>query len=86
MTGILDRLERGGWIVRERDESDRRAVLVRGVPDKQRPIYELYGGMNSSLDTILDGYSDEQLDLLTDFLRRCTQAGQSATDELAQQR
>lgn len=86
MTGILDRLERGGWIVRERDESDRRAVLVRSVPDKQRPIYELYGGMNSSLDTILDGYSDEQLDLLTDFLRRCTQAGQSATDELAQQR
>src|SRR5437763_16459397 len=24
MTGILDRLERGGWIVRDRDPSDRR--------------------------------------------------------------
>src|SRR5689334_22038462 len=29
MTGILDRLERGGWVSRERDPSDRRAVLVR---------------------------------------------------------
>src|SRR5205807_7695502 len=29
MTGILDRLERGGWIARERDPADRRAVLVR---------------------------------------------------------
>ena len=40
MTGILDRLERGGWIVRDRDERDRRAVLVRGVPGKQRDIVE----------------------------------------------
>src|SRR5437879_3909557 len=24
MTGILDRLERGGWVVRDRDPSDRR--------------------------------------------------------------
>src|SRR3954468_18005583 len=29
MTGVLDRLERDGWIVRERDPSDRRAVAVR---------------------------------------------------------
>ena len=83
MTGILDRLERGGWIVRDRDERDRRAVLVRGVPGKQRDIIELYGGMNSSLDEILDSYSDDQIDLVVDFLRRCTQAGQSATDQLA---
>jgi DNA-binding MarR family transcriptional regulator len=82
MTGILDRLERGGWIVRERDESDRRAVVVRGVPDKQRDIVRLYDGMNRSLDKILESYSDEQIDLIVDFLRRCTQAGQSATDQL----
>jgi DNA-binding MarR family transcriptional regulator len=83
MTGILDRLERGGWIVRDRDQRDRRAVLIRGVPGKQRDIIELYDGMNSSLDEILDSYSDDQIDLVVDFLRRCTQAGQSATDQLA---
>jgi DNA-binding MarR family transcriptional regulator len=83
MTGILDRLERGGWIARDRDQRDRRAVLVRGVPGKQRDLIQLYGGMNSSLDEILDSYSDDQIDLVADFLRRCTQAGQSATDQLA---
>jgi DNA-binding MarR family transcriptional regulator len=83
MTGILDRLERGGWIVRDRDQRDRRAVVVRAVPGKQRGIIQLYDGMNSSLDQILDSYSDDQIDLIVDFLRRCTQAGQSAADQLA---
>jgi DNA-binding MarR family transcriptional regulator len=31
MTGVLDRLERDGWIVRERDPADRRGVLVQPV-------------------------------------------------------
>jgi DNA-binding MarR family transcriptional regulator len=84
MTGILARLESGGWIVRDRVENDRRAVLVRGVPDKQRDIVRLYGGMNNALDDILDGYSDDQIDLVVDFLRRCTQAGQMATDRFAE--
>jgi DNA-binding MarR family transcriptional regulator len=80
MTGILARLESGGWIVRDRVETDRRAVLVRGVAEKQRDIIRLYEGMNSALDEILDGYSDDQIDFLVDFLRRCTHAGQQATD------
>ena len=75
MTGILDRLERGGWIVRDRDESDRRAVLVRGVPGRQRDIIRLYDGMNTSLDEILESYSDDQVDLVVDFLRRCNRQG-----------
>jgi DNA-binding MarR family transcriptional regulator len=83
MTGILDRLERGGWIQRDRVKTDRRAVLVRGVPGKRRDIVALYSGMNSSLDEILESYSDDQIDLVADFLQRCTRAGKSATDRLA---
>jgi DNA-binding MarR family transcriptional regulator len=84
MTGILDRLESGGWIVRDRVENDRRAVLVRGVADKQRDIIRLYGGMNSALDEILDSYSNDQIELVVDFLTRCTEAGQQAADRFAE--
>src|SRR5438105_3184209 len=31
MTGILDRLERGGWLKRERDVADRRAGVGRSL-------------------------------------------------------
>ncbi|MDQ6910408.1 MAG: MarR family transcriptional regulator [Actinomycetota bacterium] len=83
MTGILDRLERGGWIARDRDESDRRAVLVRSVPAKQGDIFRLYDDMNRSLDEIFERYSDDEIELIVDFLRRCTEAGRSATNRFA---
>src|SRR5437899_13094088 len=41
MTGILDRLERGGWVARERDPSDRRAVLVRALRDRNADLGRL---------------------------------------------
>jgi DNA-binding MarR family transcriptional regulator len=83
LTGILDRLERGGWIARERDPRDRRAVVVRVRRDRGGELFRLYSGMNASMDRICAGYSDDQLELLADFLRRTTDAGRTATDELA---
>ena len=83
MTGILDRLQRGGWITRERDPVDRRAVVVRAKRDRNAEIYELLSGMNSSMDQICAGYTADELELLADFLSRATEAGRQATDELA---
>jgi DNA-binding MarR family transcriptional regulator len=83
MTGILDRLERGGWVTREHDPSDRRAVIVRTRRDRAAELFRLYAGMNTSMDQICAGYSDDQLELLASFLRRTTDAGRTATDDLA---
>jgi DNA-binding MarR family transcriptional regulator len=83
MTGILDRLERDGWVARDRDRADRRAVVVRALRERSAEVIGLYAGMNSSMDQILDGYGDTELAVLADFLRRTTHAGRTATDELA---
>jgi DNA-binding MarR family transcriptional regulator len=83
MTGILDRLERGGWIARDRDPADRRAVVVRALRDRNTEVFRLFSGMNTSMDQICAGYADKELELLADFLRRTTDAGRTATDELA---
>ena len=83
MTGILDRLERGGWVVRERDPSDRRSVVVRALRDRNAELMRLYGGMNSSMSDICASYSVADLAVLADFLRRTVEAGQGATDKLA---
>jgi DNA-binding MarR family transcriptional regulator len=85
MTGILDRLQRGGWVVRDRDPgaSDRRAVAVRPLRERGADLYRLYSGMNASMDEICAGYDDTELAVLASFLRRTTDAGQSAAADLA---
>ena len=85
MTGILDRLERGGWITRERghDASDRRAVAVRALRDRGAEVFRLYAGMNSSMDEICAAYAETELRLLADFLHHTTDAGRHATEDLA---
>jgi DNA-binding MarR family transcriptional regulator len=83
VTGILDRLERGGWVARERDPSDRRAVVVRALRDRNAEVFRLYAGMNASMDQLLATYDGDELDLLASFLRRTTDAGRAATSDLA---
>jgi DNA-binding MarR family transcriptional regulator len=85
MTGILDRLERGGWVTRDRDPgaSDRRAVTVRSRRERGAEVLGLFSGMNESLEQICAGYTDAELELLAGFLRRTTDAGRQATDNLA---
>jgi len=85
ITGIVDRLQRGGWVTRERDPdaADRRAVAVRALRDRNAELFRLYAGMNSSMDEICARYSDAELHLIADFLRRTSGAGRDATEELA---
>jgi DNA-binding MarR family transcriptional regulator len=85
MTGVLDRLERGGWVVRERDPADRRAVNVRALPDRSGELIRLYGGMNGAMDELCAGYTDEQLEVIADFLRKTAAAGHEATEKLAEE-
>jgi DNA-binding MarR family transcriptional regulator len=84
MTGIIDRLQRGGWVTRDRDPdaSDRRAVAVRALRDRNAELFRLYAGMNAAMDELCAGYTEAELELLADFLRRTTDAGQGATDQL----
>jgi DNA-binding MarR family transcriptional regulator len=84
MTGVLDRLERGRWIARERDPADRRSIMVHVLPERRGDIQRLYDGLNDAMDRICAEYTAAELDLIAGFLARATKAGQTATDELAQ--
>lgn len=84
LTGILDRLEHGGFVARERAATDRRAVVVRGQRARTAEMYRLYSGMNHAIDEICDRYGENELAVIADFLRRIADAGASAAAELAE--
>ncbi|OXM51653.1 MarR family winged helix-turn-helix transcriptional regulator [Amycolatopsis alba] len=85
MTGVLDRLQRAGWVTRDRpaDATDRRAVVVSVTGDRDGEMYRHLAGMNSRMDDLCAGYSEAELDLIADFLRRTTEAGKGAAEDLA---
>jgi len=86
LTGILDRLERDGWIARDRDPDDRRGVVVRAERGRGAEILRLFlveSGMSPALDEILNGYSEADLEVIADFLRRTAIAGRVAADRLS---
>src|SRR5262245_7269385 len=83
ITGILDRLERGGWVARDRDQADRRAVTVRALRSRGAVVLRLCSGLNAAMDQVCDGHTGTELELLADFRRRPAGAGRAATDALA---
>jgi predicted ArsR family transcriptional regulator len=82
MTGVIDRLEGDGWVLRERDPADRRAVQVRIVRGRVRDMMGLYGGMNGAIDAIAQSYDAAQLEVISDFLARLVDAGKAANADL----
>jgi DNA-binding MarR family transcriptional regulator len=86
LTGILDRLERGGWIDRHRHPSDRRGVVLRAAAGRGAEVLRLYlvdSGMNIAMDQICANYDDEELELLDGFLRSTADASRTAAQRLA---
>src|SRR3954468_4076752 len=69
ITTVLDRLERGGFARRVRDESDRRRVLVEATPEARAGAAEFYGPHVELSERLYRRYTIEQLQLLLGFIR-----------------
>ena len=71
ITGVLDRLEEGGFVRRERDPKDRRRVIVNLNPGPGlRQIGPTFGPLVKAWRAAAAGYTDEELRLLLGFQRR----------------
>jgi DNA-binding transcriptional ArsR family regulator len=71
ITGVLDRLEEGGFVRRDRDPKDRRRVIVNLKPGPGlREVGPTFGPLVKAWRAVAASYSDEELRLLLDFQRR----------------
>lgn len=83
-TGVLDRLEAEGWIARERDPADRRAVRIRLLPGRVPDLMAHFAGMNGAIGRIAEGYGDAEIAVIRDFLTKLIAACRAANEELAE--
>ncbi|MEV8633116.1 MarR family transcriptional regulator [Streptosporangium sp. NPDC051023] len=70
VTAMLDRLERAGYLTRSPDPGDRRKVVVRATTETLERAAELYGPIVEQGGRMTAGYTDAELRIVLDFLRR----------------
>jgi len=86
ITGLLDRLERAGYVRREQDPNDRRRVICHPIPDRLLAITPLFEPIRQAVETLYACYSDEQLALILDFIGRGNAIAHEETARLRAER
>ncbi|GGQ20929.1 hypothetical protein GCM10010266_50240 [Streptomyces griseomycini] len=81
-TRLVDRLERAGYVVRERDEGDRRRVLVATVPERAAEFGRVWDRLGGGWTALFDDLDDSELALFIDHLRRATDFGAQQAERL----
>jgi DNA-binding MarR family transcriptional regulator len=76
MTHILDRLEKRQIIERVRDTRDRRRIFVRVNPKSLEPLMPLYEAIGRGYTDLADQYSDEELQLICDYMEKSSAVAQ----------
>ncbi|MGC5172033.1 MarR family winged helix-turn-helix transcriptional regulator [Microbacterium sp. DT81.1] len=81
VTGVIDRLERAGFVERAKDPADRRRVVVRPLDAERRSdgTGDRFMPLTNSTSALLEGYNNEQLELVLDFVEKSTALMRSQT-------
>ena len=84
ITGVVDRLESRGMVRRAADPRDRRRVIVEIVKNDavECRMRDLFQGISDGTRALLDGYSDSELALILDFVRRSNAMSHAETLKL----
>ncbi|MBR1141977.1 MarR family transcriptional regulator [Bradyrhizobium sp. AUGA SZCCT0431] len=82
ITGVVDRLEKAGFVRRERDETDRRKVFIATVPENVAQIGRFYVPMQAAMHKVWSSYSEAELQLLLRFATDGYKAVLEATEAL----
>lgn len=83
VTGVVDRLERAGYVRRESDPNDRRRVIVQPETEVALAKFAPYfAPLSNAMDKLYSQYTEQELALLLDFVTRCNEVVTRAITEL----
>lgn len=69
ITGVLDRLERAGFVARDQDPSDRRRVVIRCTPERAPDLRPLFMPLRDGMIAFCERYTDGELRLILEFMQ-----------------
>ncbi|MGH2457609.1 MAG: MarR family winged helix-turn-helix transcriptional regulator [Chloroflexota bacterium] len=85
ITGVVDRLEKAGYVRREKDPNDRRRVIVQpNLARAEQELGPLFAPIGQEIGELCAGYGDEQLATILDFATRALPIIRAETRQLRQ--
>jgi DNA-binding MarR family transcriptional regulator len=86
ITGIVDRLERAGYVRRDPHPHDRRSVVIKPLHLKQMQerVMPIFQSLGRAMALIATHYSTPELTAIASFFREATEVLRSETAKLKQ--
>lgn len=69
VTGIVDRLARGGHVHRVPDPSDRRRVLITPVDDGSEKAREVFAELGAAMGAMMSRFDNDELAVIAEYVR-----------------
>lgn len=83
VTGLVDRLERDGFVKREHDDQDRRRVIIKPVGHgRYKEVEGLFNPMIDTMSRLLAQYSTDQKAAIADFAVKAAEVLKQETSRM----
>ena len=88
ITGMIDRLEKVGYVRRTNDPKDRRKTIVEPVRNKklERKIEMIFTPLHEKMHEFLSSYSDAELSFLLDAMAKLIEQTREESNRLRRQK
>jgi DNA-binding MarR family transcriptional regulator len=84
ITGMIDRLEKAGYVRRANDPKDRRKTIVEPIRNKnfERKIGMIFTPLHERIHKFLSSYSDSELSFLLDAIMKLIEQTREESERL----
>ncbi|WHY57002.1 MarR family winged helix-turn-helix transcriptional regulator [Peribacillus simplex] len=86
VTALINRLERSGYVKRERDQLDGRRVMIAPIPERQEQIKSHYQSLSMATKELCSAYNEQELMLINKFIEDITKIMDKENDKLMSER
>ena len=70
VTGLVDRLERGGHVTRAADPADRRRIVISALPTQSAGTGAAFARLSAEMTAMTARYDEKEAAAIADFLHR----------------
>lgn len=86
VTALINRLEKSGYVKRERDQLDGRKVMIVPIPERQEQIISHYQSLYMTTKDLCSTFNEQELILINQFVEEITKIMDKENDKLMSER